>query len=95
MWRDDERERRRRGAAPVLLLSCRLSQEIAELLGSEPGVSYDTAHRERVHRIVSWDDDETISVRHHHVLSLPNNPEPCLSERAYRIQVIDSWDLAH
>src|SRR6266567_4290626 len=69
------------------------SQQRAELFDSEAGVADNTAHRNRVHRIVPGDSENARTIAHHYVLSLSQDDEPGLLKSTYGVKVIDSGNL--
>src|SRR5262245_53946527 len=54
-----------------------------------------STHSDRVHRIVSWNGDETRSVTHYNVLALTHNSEASLFERLYRPEMINAGNFRH
>jgi hypothetical protein len=49
-------------------------------------------HRVRVDRVMTWDGDDPLSVRHHNMLAFSDHPESCLLERANRAKVRNPGD---
>lgn len=69
------------------------SQKFAERIGGETCVAHDSAHRERIDWIMPRNGEDSRSVRHHNVLTLPNYPEASFLQRSHREKVIDSLDF--
>jgi hypothetical protein len=66
------------------------SEEFAELLGGQASIAHNTAHRERVDRIVARDGEDAFTIGHHHVLAFPNDAEARLLERTNGVEMVDS-----
>ncbi len=69
------------------------SKQRAKPLDREAGVTGDTAHREGVDRIVSWDRHDAGAIRHDDVLALTRDPEARFLQRADCVEMIDAGDL--
>ena len=65
-----------------------LSEQFAKLLDGHAGVADDAAHRERLDRVVSGNDDLTNAVAHDDVLALTNDPKARFLQGADRVQVV-------
>ena len=66
------------------------SQGRLELLDSETGVSDDSAHGERVDRIVPRNSNDSCAIGHHDVFALTSDAEASLFERLYCRKMVDS-----
>ena len=67
-------------------------QEIAKLLDRKAGIARNTAHCESVHRIVAGNGHDALTITHDDVLSLTRDPEACLLQYAYGVEMIDAGD---
>jgi hypothetical protein len=63
-------------------------QQFTKLLYRQAGVTSDTAHSERVDRIVAWYGQDTLTVAHYDVLALTHNLESRLFQCAHGVEVI-------
>ena len=59
-------------------VNCDSSEQMFELSRCEASVFYNSAHRDRIHGIVSRDGDEMRAVTHHDMFSLTDNFESSL-----------------
>jgi hypothetical protein len=71
------------------------SQQRLELLNGETGVAHDSAHRERVDRIVARNRDDPGTVSHDDVLALACDLKASLFERFHGRKVVDTWYPRH
>lgn len=69
------------------------SEQFPELLYRETCVTNDTAHRDRIDRVVTRDGEDAISIAHHDVFTLTHESKSCLLQRAHGVKVIDSRNL--
>ncbi len=65
------------------------------MLDCKSGIAHNTAHSERIHRIVPWNGQDALAVSHHDVLALTQNAETSLLQRTYSLKVGNSWKLTH
>jgi hypothetical protein len=63
------------------------------LLDGEPGIAYETAHRECVDWIVTWNGQDPLPIRHYDVFALARDPEPGFLQGSHSIEVIDARNL--
>ncbi len=63
------------------------------MLHGQAGVPRNTAHGECVHRIVTWNRHDSLTVAHDDVLALANDPKSSLLEHPHRFEMIDARDL--
>ena len=63
------------------------------MLHGQAGVTRNTAHRERVNRVMPRNGHDALTVAHDDVLALAHYSKPGFFERAHGVKVIDAWDL--
>jgi hypothetical protein len=68
-------------------------QELPKLVDGEAGVARDTAHSDRVDRVVAGNGEDARAVAHDDVLALAQHHKPCLLKRPDCIEVIDAGEL--
>lgn len=68
-------------------------QQRAELLDGKPCVARNSAHRERVDRIMARNGHDALAVAHDNVLPLTHDPKTGLFECAHGVEMIDAGDL--
>lgn len=71
------------------------SEQLTKPVGAEASVSGDASHGECVDRVVSWNGQNSSSVRHNSVLALTNHFEASLSECPDRLCMVDARNLRH
>ena len=71
------------------------SKKLFKLSRCKAGIFYNSSHRNRVHRIVAWDGDETRAVAHYNVLALTHNLEASLFKRFDCPEMINTGNLRH
>ena len=71
------------------------SEKFSELLNGKSGVADNSAHSERIHRIVPWNGQNALTVSHHDMLALAQNTEARLFHSTYRLKVRNSGKFAH
>ncbi len=80
----------------MLYLCCIYAlQQFSELLRSQSCVTCNSAHCERIDRIMPWDGNNSRTVSHDDVAALSGDPKPSLLECTDRITVTYTWDLRH
>ena len=72
-----------------------VSEKFAELLRRKPGIPNNTAHRQRVHRVVPWDGQNPPAVGHDDVFALPRYLEASLLKRLNSPEVRYPGNLGH
>jgi hypothetical protein len=77
------------------LLETSLLQKITKFFYRHSGVFDYSAHRQRVHRIVTRYGNEMRTVAHDDVFALADNLKSCLFERLHCAEMIDAGKLRH
>ena len=67
------------GKAPRMMASRSLSEQFFETSDCKACIFNNSTHRDRVHRIVSWNRDEMRAIAHYDVLALAHNLKPAFS----------------
>ena len=70
-------------------------KEPPEFFYTEPCVADDSTHSECIDWVVPRNGQDTSSVRHDDMSSLPENPKACLFQGSYGSQMIHSGQLGH
>lgn len=70
-------------------------QQIAEFLGGQTGVLYNSTKSKAFDRVMPRDDHLTVAITHHDVLALADDLEVRLLQSAYSRQMIDSGNIRH
>ena len=70
-------------ASSQLFLSKR-SQQLSKLLNCQAGIAQNSAHYEGVDRILAWNRQDSLTVRHHDMLALTQNTKSGLLQGANR-----------
>jgi hypothetical protein len=70
-------------------------EQLPELFKGEAGISNNPEHCDRVHGVVSRNDDGCATVRHDDVTALANNLKSSTLKGPHGVEVIHSWELAH
>lgn len=68
-------------------------QELTKPLNRQAGVTRNTAHGERVDRIVAGYGQDTLTIAHYDVFSLTHNPESGFFQYAHGVEVIYTREL--
>lgn len=71
------------------------SDELAKFFRSEPRITNNSTHRERVNGIMAGYCDDMGTIGHDDVLPLTNNEEARFLKGVHRDEVIDARDLGH
>jgi hypothetical protein len=71
------------------------SKQLAEFVRCQTGIPNDSAHGERLDRIMPRKDDLASPVAHHDVLALSDDLEAGFLQSANGIEVIDARDPCH
>ena len=82
-------------ATRQIMLSTSMSEQLFETSDCKACIFNNSAHRDRVHRIVSWNGDEMRAVAHYNVLALAHNSEAGLFERLDRPEMINAGNFRH
>lgn len=69
------------------------SEQFAELLNRETGITNNAAKRESIDWIVARDSQDAPAIRHDDMLPLSNDREACLFEGTHSIEVVDPLDF--
>ena len=84
------------GIRVVAVSSCGThSEQFPKLLKRKAGVLHDSAHHERIYRVVSRHGNEPKAVGHYDMSSLSNNPESPLFKYPDRVKVVDARKTRH
>jgi hypothetical protein len=70
-------------------------QELAEFLRRQPRILGNSAHGERLNRIMPWNCDLTSAIAHNNVFALPDDLEPSLFQGADGVQVVNTGNSRH
>jgi len=69
------------------------SKKLSKFLNGQSRIADNSSHGERIDGILAWDCQDTPSVRHHHMYTLPQNPETCSFKCCNCAAVVDSDDF--
>ena len=78
-----------------VMLAFETLQERAELFFTEPSITDDAAHRERVDGIVPGNGDDPNTVGHHDVLALSRDPKSRLLQSPDGVLMVDTRNARH
>lgn len=71
------------------------SQEFSKLLNGQPRIFGNSAHRNGIHGIVSWDSQSTRTIRHNDVLTLARDAKTFLFQYPHGSEMIYTGELWH
>jgi hypothetical protein len=72
-----------------------ISKKVAELLDSQSGITNNSKHRERIHRIMARNRDRPAAIGHNYVPALTDHSESSSLQSLYRLQVMNARQLSH
>ncbi|MCD6274127.1 MAG: hypothetical protein J7K30_15090 [Deltaproteobacteria bacterium] len=67
-----------------------LSKQVLEFINAQTGIPNNTSHSVGIYWVRSGNGDNSIAVGHCNVLTLPDNPKPCLLKSLHRSLMIYS-----
>ena len=70
-------------------------EQLLEIFYTEPSISRDAAHRERIDGIVTGNGDDAHAVGHNRVLALPHDAETRLLQSLDCVKMINARNLRH
>ena len=70
-------------------------QQLAELLGGQSCISYNSTESKAFDRVIPRDDHLAVAIAHHDVFALADDLEVRLLQSAYSRQMIDSGNIRH
>ena len=68
-------------------------EKLTKLFNRKPCVSNNTTQRKCIDRVVARNGQDALTITHNDVFALTHNSKPGLFKCAYRIKVIDAWNL--
>lgn len=68
-------------------------EKLTKLFNRKPCVSNNTTQRKCIDRVVARNRQDALTITHNDVFALTHNSKPGLFKCAYRIKVIDAWNL--
>src|SRR5436853_94659 len=70
-------------------------EELLEFFDRQTRIPDDTAHRKRIHWVMTRDREDADTIGHHDVLALTYDPEASLFQSSDRILVVNPGNLRH